>query len=203
MAMPSLVRRLPQREVDGLALTLGLAFVLQNLLLLGATATYRILPGWYWLDTVNVGPVRLSRVSLVAAGGAVAVLVSLDLWLRVTWTGSALRAVSQSRPAAASVGISPGRMERVVFVAGAAIAAGAGGLVLLSRYLTPGEGPAWTLVALAVAVLAGRPQAGPLMAAGIALGVTESIATVLVGGDGARSWRAGPCSSGFSRAGRR
>jgi branched-chain amino acid transport system permease protein len=184
-ALPPLVRRLPRREVDGLAFTLAVAFILQNLLLLGATATYRVIPGGFWLRTVALGPVVLSRVTLLAAGAAAAALVGLDLWLRVTWTGSALRAVSQSRPAAASLGISPARMERVAFLAGGAIAAAAGGLVLLTRFLAPGEGPAWTLVALAVAFLSGRPQAGTLVAAGVALGVGESLATVFAGG----GWR--------------
>jgi branched-chain amino acid transport system permease protein len=184
-ALPPLVRRLPRREVDGLALTLGVAFILQNLLLLGATATYRAIPGGYWLELVRLGPVVLSRVTLVAAGAAAAALVGLDLWLHFSWTGSGVRAVSQSRPAAASLGISPVRMEWVAFLAGGAIAAGAGGLVLLTRFLTPAEGPAWTLVALAVAFLAGRPRAGALVAAGIALGVVESLATVLLGG----GWR--------------
>ena len=184
-ALPPLVRRLPEREVNGLALTLGVAFILQNLLLLGATATYRVIPGGSWLRLIQLGPVVLSRVTLVAAGAAAAALVSLDLWLHVSWTGSGLRAVSQSRPAAASLGISPARMEWVAFTAGGAIASCAGGLVLLTRFLTPGEGPAWTLVALAVAFLAGRPRAGTLIAAGIALGAVESLATVLVGG----GWR--------------
>jgi len=76
-------------------------------------------------------------------------------------------------------------MEGFAFLAGGAIAASAGGLVLLTRFLTPGEGPAWTLVALAVAFLAGRTRAGALMAAGIALGVLESLATALAGG----GWR--------------
>ena len=183
--LPPLIHRLPGREVDGLALTLGVAFILQNLLLLGATATYRVIPGGYWLQTVDFGPVVLTRATLVAAAAAAVALAVLDLWLRVSWTGSGLRAVSQSRPAAASLGVSPGRMEWIAFFAGGAIAASAGGLVLLTRFLTPGEGPAWTLVALAVAFLAGRPQAGALMAAGIALGVAESLATVLAGG----SWR--------------
>ncbi len=183
--LPPLVRRLPRREVDGLALTLGLAFLLQNLLLLSATATYRVLPGGYWLETVRLGPAALSRVTLLAATGAAAALVGLDLWLHLTWTGSGLRAVSQSRPAAASLGVSPARMEWVAFLSGGAIAASAGGLVLLSRFLTPGEGPAWTLVALAVGFLAGRPQAATLLAAGVGLGVVESLATVLAGG----AWR--------------
>jgi branched-chain amino acid transport system permease protein len=184
-ALPPLVRRLPRREVDGLALTLGVAFVLQNVLLLGASATYRVMPGGTWPQTTTLGPVTLSRATLVAAGAAAAALVGLDLWLHVSWTGSGLRAVSQSRAAAAGLGISPARMEWVAFLAGGAIAAGAGGLVLLTRFLTPGEGPALTLVALAVVFLGGRPRAGALVMAGVALGVVESLATVLVGG----AWR--------------
>jgi len=41
------------------------------------------------------------------------------------------------------------------------------------------------LVALAVAFLSGRPQARTLVAAGVALGVGESLATVFAGG----GWR--------------
>ncbi len=184
-ALPPLVRRLPRRESDGLALTLGVGFVLQSLLLQGASATYRVIPGGAWPETMAFGPVTLSRITLAAAGAAAAALVGLDLWLHVSWTGTGLRAVSQSRPAAASLGISPARMEWVAFLTGGAIAAGAGGLVLLTRFLTPAEGPAWTLVALAVVFLGGRPRAGTLVAAGVALGILESLATVLVGG----GWR--------------
>ncbi len=134
-ALPPLVRRMPDRDVNGLALTLGVAFLLQNLLLLAASATYRVIPGGYWLQTVAFGPVVLTRVTLVAAGAAAAVLVGLDLWLRLTWTGLGLAAVAQSRRAAASLGISPKRMEWVAFAAGGAIASSAGALVLLTRFL--------------------------------------------------------------------
>lgn len=183
--LPPLVRNLPDREVNGLALTLGLAFVLQNLLLLSASATYRILPGGYWFETLAVGPVGLSRATVAGGLAAAAALLAVDAWLRFTWTGSALRAASQSRPAAASLGISPARMEWLAFLIAGALAASAGGLVLLTRFLTPSEGQAWTLVALAVAFLARRPWAGLLMGAGIALGLIESMATALLGG----GWR--------------
>ncbi len=185
VALPPLVRRLAQREVDGLALTLGVAFILQNVLLLSATATYRIIPGGSWYATLTIGPVGLARATVAAALIATVALVALDLWLRLSWTGGGVRAASQSRSAAAALGIAPGRMEWVAFLAGGAIAASAGGLVLLTRFLAPSEGQALTLVALAVAFLARRPQAGALAAAGIALGVIESVATVLLGG----GWR--------------
>jgi branched-chain amino acid transport system permease protein len=185
MGLLPLVRRIPGREVNGLALTLAVAFILQNLLLFSATANYRIIPGGYWLQTVDLGPAVLSRATLVAALAAAAIVVGLDLWLRLSWTGSGLRAVAQSRPAASSLGIAPVRMEWVAFAVGGAVAGSAGGLVLLTRFLTPAEGPAWTLVAIAVAFLAGRTRTVPLVAAGTALGVLESLATVLGGG----GWR--------------
>ncbi len=87
-ALPPLVRRLPRRESDGLALTLGVGFVLQSLLLHGASATYRVMPGGIWPQPLALGPVTLSRVTVVAAGAATAALVGLDLWLHVSWTGS-------------------------------------------------------------------------------------------------------------------
>jgi branched-chain amino acid transport system permease protein len=183
--LPPLLRRVPQRETSGLVFTLGVAFVLQNLLLLLASATYRVIPGGFWSQTVTLGPVALPRAALVASAAAVAALLALDLWLRASWTGLGLAAVAQSRSAASSLGISPVRMEWVAFATGGAIAASAGGLVLLTRFLSPAEGPAWTLVALAVAFLARRTRAASLAAAGIALGVLESLSTVLAGG----AWR--------------
>ncbi len=184
-ALRPLTRRLPEREIGGLALTLGVAFILQSLLLLSATATYRIIPGGYWFEAIFLGPVSLTRASVVGGLFAAGALVALDLWLRLSWTGAALRAASQSRPAAQSAGIAPGRMETMAFLLGGALAASAGGLILLTRFLTPGEGPALTLIALAVAILARRPRAGTLMLAGIALGVIESTSTVVLGG----GWR--------------
>jgi len=183
--LPLLLFRLPEREVNGLALTLGVAFILQNLLLFRATATYRALPGGYWLQSVALGPAVLSRATLVAAAAATAALIGLDLWLRASWTGLGLAAVAQSRPAASSLGVPPRRMEWTAFATAGALASGAGGLVLLTRFLSPAEGPAWTLVALAVTFLARRTRATALAAAGIALGVAESLATVLAGG----AWR--------------
>jgi branched-chain amino acid transport system permease protein len=184
-SLPPMLRRLREREGNGLALTLGLAFVLQNLLLLLAGADYRVVPGGFWSQAVALGPVALARATLVAAAAAAAVLLALDLWLRTAWTGLGLQAVAQSEPAASSLGVSPARMEWVAFVAGGAIASCGGGLVLLTRFLTPAEGPAWTLVALAVAFLARRTRAAHLAAAGIGLGLLESLATVLAGG----AWR--------------
>jgi branched-chain amino acid transport system permease protein len=183
--LPVLARRLREPETDGLAMTLGLAYILENLLLLGATASYRVIPGGSWLRTVELGPIVLTRAALVAAGSAAVALLGLDVWLRISWTGLGLAAVAQSRAAAASLGVPPRRMERVAFAIAGATAAASGGLVLLTRFLTPEEGPAWTLVGLAVALLAVRPRAGALMAAGIALGVVESVSTVLLGG----GWR--------------
>jgi branched-chain amino acid transport system permease protein len=106
-ALPPLVRRLREREVNGLVLTLGVAFILRNLLLLAATATYRVMPGGYWLQTVGLGPMVLSRVTLGAASAAAVALVGLDLWLHVSWTGSGLRAVSPSPPRPASASLPP------------------------------------------------------------------------------------------------
>src|ERR1019366_8044527 len=173
-ALPPLARRLPRREGHALALALGVAFVLQNLLLLGASATYRVISGGTRPQTITFGPVTLSRVTLVAAGAAVAALVGLDLWLHVSWIGSGLRAVSQSRPAAASLGISPARMEWVAFLAGGAIAAGAGG---------PERAPSWR-------------RESRLESSSLSRRCSWEA-------PGVRSWRAVAFSFGFSSPGRR
>ena len=81
-ALPPLVRRLPDREVNGLALTLGVAFVLQNLLLLGATVdlsrdSRRVLAAD---GRARAGGSRAGSRSWRPAAAAAA-LVGLDLWL--------------------------------------------------------------------------------------------------------------------------
>ena len=130
----------------GILITFGLAFTLQYLVqaLVGANPVKvkrffdfpRIrLPDAAdpWLIKTSRGnmelfdTVSISNPRFVAAIISIMVLFALLYFLYRTWTGKALRAVSQDREAAAIAGINPHRMNMIAFAMGGMIAALSGG----------------------------------------------------------------------------
>ena len=69
------------------------------------------------------------------------------------------------------------------FGLGASLAGIAGTLVSVSFSISPFIGLQWTLKALIVVVLAGLGSIGGVIAAGILLGVTESLSAYIFGGE--------------------
>ena len=133
----------------GILITFGLAFTLQYFVqaIVGSnpvkTRRYFDFPRVRlpspedpWLVKTSRGNLELfdtisiSNPRLTAAVACVAVLGALLYFLHRTWTGKALRAVSQDREAAAIAGIDPNRMNMLAFALGAMIAALAGALLV-------------------------------------------------------------------------
>jgi branched-chain amino acid transport system permease protein len=102
------------------------------------------------------------------------VVVALQLFLRRTYTGKALRATVENWEAATLMGIDIQRVYLLSFVMGAALAGVAGALVSVGYSIDPGMGMSWTLKSLVVMVLGGLGSITGTFIGGIILGVTES-----------------------------
>lgn len=127
-------------------------------------------------DIVTWGDVVLPSIYLwLLAAGAV-LMVGLDVLLRRTAFGRAVRAVAHDRRTAALMGIDVERTMVIVF----ALAAGLGGLAgILNAPLTFVSvqlGPFFTFKGLTAAVLGGLGSARGAFAGGLALGVVEQLA---------------------------
>jgi branched-chain amino acid transport system permease protein len=131
-------------------------------------------------ELVPIGIIRIRWVDLLVIGSALAMMTALYLFVMRTRTGTAVRAVSEDKEAAALMGINVNRSIVVTFALGA-IMAGAGGVLyaLLFRQVDFDTGVIPGLKAFTAAVLGGIGNIPGAMLGGLFLGVIESIGPTL------------------------
>ena len=151
-----LLRRLPEPYgLNTLMVTLGLALLLQALLLAWFSADYRLMK----LDWPSVALPGLN-FSLSLLQGLLIILALMvtgvvHLVLQHTFLGKALRATIQDREAAQMAGINVHRMALVAFGLGGLLIGLAGPLLAQNMYLYPAAGTEVTMIAIVVTIFAG------------------------------------------------
>ncbi len=123
-------------------------------------------------DTVSI-----SNPRFVAAVICILVLIALLGFLHRTWTGKALRAVSQDREAAAIAGIDPDRMNMLAFALGGMIAALAGALLVQAFSWLPQVGNIPAMRSFVIVVLGGLGSLPGAFLGGIIVGLVEAAGT--------------------------
>ncbi len=157
-----------------LLVAFGLSVVLQNLALRIWTADERSITTNYAGAAITAWGLRLPLVWLLSLGVALIFLVGLQLFLRNTYMGKAIRATVQDWEAASLMGIDIHKVYLLSFALGAALAAAAGTLVTVNYSIQPAMGLDWTMKALIVMVLGGLGNIPGTFIGGLILGVTES-----------------------------
>ncbi|HYF95361.1 MAG TPA: branched-chain amino acid ABC transporter permease [Symbiobacteriaceae bacterium] len=153
------VRRLPESgntpAVQSLLLLFGVWLVLQNLgYYIWGGDTRSVLTS-YTMSAVNIGPFRLSVVSLLVFAMTSVIGLAMTFMLTRTYLGKAIRAVTQNKGAAMLVGINAGRIQMIAFGLGIALGALAGGLMSTIYPFTPDFGRSFLLKGFVITVLAG------------------------------------------------
>lgn len=123
-------------------------------------------------DTISISNPRFT-----AAVACIMVLLLLLFFLKKTWTGKALRAVSLDREAAAIAGINPDRMNMLAFALGGMIAALAGSLLVQAFSWLPQVGAIPAMRAFVIVVLGGLGSLPGAFAGGIIVGLVEAAGT--------------------------
>ena len=138
-----------------LLVTLGLAIVIENALLVAFRADTRTINLPYAFDVIEVGTAFLAVPRVIAF--AVVILVALALWLFMRWTdtGKAIRAVAKEKLGAELSGIDVGHIYAVTFGLGTACVAVAACLLIPTYYVNPTAGNAFVLIAFTIVVLGG------------------------------------------------
>lgn len=166
--------------------TLGISFVIQNLLVIffgAANVAYTIDPG----APQHVGPFLLTPLDQTIVVSAIVITALLFLTISRTKFGKALRAVSQNRELARVTGINAGRVAAMTFFLAGAIA-GYAGFVLAESVGTfdPYFGFRFFLITLTAAVAGGLGKAfGTMVGAvivGMILEVVPAIPIPFIGG---------------------
>jgi branched-chain amino acid transport system permease protein len=163
-----------------LLVAFGLSVILQNLALRFWTADERGITTSYAGSALTVLGVRFPAVRLTSLAVAVFFLVALQLFLKKTYTGKAIRATVQNWEAASLMGINIHKVYLLSFAIGAALAGAAGTLVTVNYSIQPAMGLDWTLKALIVMVLGGLGNIPGTFIGGLILGVTESATSFFI-----------------------
>ena len=163
-----------------LLVAFGLSVILQNLALRFWTADERGITTSYSSVAFTVLGVRFPLVRVASLVVAIIFLVLLQLFLRKTYTGKAIRATVQNWEAASLMGIDIHKVYLLSFALGAALAGVAGTLVTLNYSIQPSMGLNWTLKALIVMVLGGLGNIPGTFVGGLVLGVTESATSFFI-----------------------
>jgi branched-chain amino acid transport system permease protein len=138
-------------------------------------------PGITFLDQVAPIPfLHMKWVEVLVIGSAIAMMTGLYLFVQRTRVGTAIRAVSEDKSAAALMGIDVNRTIVTTFAVGAAMAGAAGVLyALMFRQITYTVGFIPGIKAFTAAVLGGIGNIPGAMLGGLFLGEIESIGPIL------------------------
>jgi branched-chain amino acid transport system permease protein len=172
--------------------TFGLAFFLQYLMtgIVGPQSKradrFFDLPkvDWGWLTssaaTLRIGDSPFSASRLTAAAIAVILLLAMIYFIRRTWTGKGLQAVSQDKEAAAVVGINPLNMNTLAFGLGTMLAGMSGATLVDVFAWVPWIGVPASSKAFVIIVLGGMGSIPGALLGGLIIGVVESLGTGLL-----------------------
>lgn len=159
-----------------LIVTFGLSILIQNGLLALFTADSRRLAlGGLEARSIGLGPLNVGLLPLMTFGGAVAVVVCLNLLFFRTKLGRAFRATSDDP---VTLGLM-GRDPRAVFAMATGVAmvvAGVAAFFLASRAsFDPSIGPARLIFAFEAVIIGGLGSFWGTLAGGVVLGVAQTL----------------------------
>jgi len=163
-----------------LLVAFGLSVILQNLALRFWTEDDRGMTADYASVSFTIMDIRFPLVRLISLGVAILFLVGLQIFLRKTFTGKAIRATVQNWEAASLMGIDIHKVYLLSFALGASLAGVAGTLVAVNYSIQPAMGLGWTMKALIVMVLGGLGNIPGTFIGGLILGVTESATSFFI-----------------------
>jgi branched-chain amino acid transport system permease protein len=164
-----------------LLVTLGIAVVVENVLLYSFRADTRTIDVPYAFQTIDVGWTFLAIPRVV--GFVAAFAVALALWLLMTFTdiGRAIRAVAKEKLGAELAGIDVWHVYAVTFGLGTACVAVAACLLIPTYYVNPHVGDAFVLVAFTIVVLGGMGSVPGALIGALLVGVVESLSGLFLG----------------------
>jgi branched-chain amino acid transport system permease protein len=179
-------KRGAEAGVRGIAFFFGLALIIEVGLILAFGVDQRMVEAAYIGSSLAFGETRIPLRTLVAFGTALVLTLALTLYLSRTFTGRAIKAVAQDEPALRLMGANPVRIKQWAFGIATAVAALAGAMLIVVGPVEPGMDRVYIGRTFAVVVLAGLGSMTGTVAAGLILGVSESI--VLIHPDFGASW---------------
>ena len=177
----SFERRGADAAVRGLAFFFGLAFIIEVGLILVFGVDQRSVQAPYIGSSWQLGDYRIPYRMLVAFGVALVLTFALTLYLSKTFTGRAIKAVAQDEPALRLMGANPVRIKQWAFGIATGVSALAGAMLIIIGPVEPVLDRVYIGRTFCVVVLAGLGSMTGTLAAGLILGVAESLVLMFFG----------------------
>ena len=175
-------------RISLLITAIGISYFLENAAQLIFGANARVIPPFINAEPITVGAVSIPAEAAVTLAAAGIAMVLLNVLVKKTKMGKAMRAVSEDAGAAQLMGININNTISFTFAVGSALA-GIGSVLYCCAYpkATPTLGSMLGLKAFVAAVLGGIGSIPGAMAGGFAIGIAEA----LVSSAGLSEWKDG------------
>lgn len=163
-----------------LLVTFGLSIVIQNALLQGFTAdSRRITAGSLDTAAVDLGPVTVGVMPLLAFASAIMVILALNLLFYRTSLGRAFRATSDDPVTASLMGIEPGAVFAKATGLALVVATIAALYLGVRANFDPTIGPARLIYAFEAVIIGGLGSFWGTLAGGVILGLAQTIGAAI------------------------
>ncbi|MDH2899536.1 MAG: branched-chain amino acid ABC transporter permease [archaeon] len=176
---PTLKRSYEQILISSILITVGTAFIIENLgyqimpaYIIGRQTTFTI-PIVSSKFALNIDGVPLSGISLIALLAVAFATVSLYIFSTRTYVGKAMRAISQNSESARLMGVNLQRISILTFALGSGFGAIAGVSIGMTSTLSPGFGLPYTISLLSVMVLGGTKSYWGALVGGLIIGFVQ------------------------------
>ncbi len=158
---------------------IALFFLLANLAIYLWTAKSLKLEH-YIKGIANISGVGVSYQRLMIIAAVIILFVVINLFLKKTKTGKAIRAATQDIEVAPWMGIDINKVFSIIFAMGGALSGIAAALIAPVFAVYPMMGELPLLKALVVVILGGKGSLGGTLIAGMGLGVLESLGAAYI-----------------------
>lgn len=180
VAMQLLFARFAVSEFGSLLLTFGMTVIIESAIQWFWTADMRKLQFEQGSASLQVGALFVPLIEALMFAVAVLLAIATWGWLRFTYVGKAMRASAENPDMAAAFGVDHRRLALLLSGVAAACAGVAGTFLALIYTLSPAQIFAWMGVVFAVVILGGLGNPLGVLAAGLVIGVSESLTMALI-----------------------
>jgi len=157
--------------------TIGVSVMLENAMLAWLGPIPYAFDTPYSNDVIRIGGTFITVQNALIVAVSAVTIGALYAFLRFTFLGKALRAVSQDRETAGLMGINPDQLIMLTFVIASALAGLAGAMLGPVLVLTPFAGTSVILKAFAIVIIGGFGNVEGTILAGLLIGLIESYTT--------------------------
>jgi branched-chain amino acid transport system permease protein len=164
-------------ELLPLIATIGVSVMLENAMLAWFGPVPYAFDSPLSNDVIRFAGIFITLQNLLIVAVSIATIALLYAFMKFTFLGKALRAVSQDRETAGLMGINPNHVVMMTFVIASALAGMAGAMLGPVLVLTPFAGTSVIVKAFAIVIIGGFGNVEGTILAGLLVGLIESFTT--------------------------